>query len=187
VTASSHQELLAAAADGNDEALRVLLQAYHERAYRFGLRVCRDGYDADDAVQEAFSKLAERPDVMQDERVFSWLMTVVRHACMRMLRPFARQRRTLGERIEDVNTVADQQVDAVSALERWEMVRAVHAAIASLARPYREVLLMRDLEGLSGDATAEALGLDLSTMKTRLHRARLQLRDALVKHAKGVL
>ena len=64
-------------------------------------------------------------------------------------------------------------------LERWQLVQAVHAGIAALARPYREVLILRDLEGLSGDETCAALGLDLSAMKTRLHRARTQLRAAL--------
>jgi RNA polymerase sigma-70 factor (ECF subfamily) len=65
------------------------------------------------------------------------------------------------------------------ALERFELVRAVHAAIARLERPYREVLIMRDLEGLSGPETCALLGLELSAMKTRLHRARSQLREQL--------
>ena len=58
-------------------------------------------------------------------------------------------------------------------------VGKVHAAIADLACPYREVLILRDLEGLSGEQTCQALGLEQATMKTRLHRARAQLREAL--------
>lgn len=170
-----------AAARGDDDALRALVQAYHDRVYRFGVRVCRDRFDAEDAVQEAFAKLSRRPDVVRDQGALSWLMSVVKHACMRMLRPFVRERRALGERVDELSEARDAgaDVDPHSALERWELVQAVHAAIAGLERPYREVLVLRDIEGMSGEATAAALGIELATMKTRLHRARALLRDAI--------
>ncbi len=175
-----HGDVLAAAAAGDDDALAALVRAYHDRVYRFGLRVCRDGFDADDAVQEAFTKLATRPDVQRDAGALSWLMTVVRNACLRMLRPFTRERRTLGERIGSPDEATSPDLDPQAALERWQLVQAVHVAIAELERPYREVLILRDLEGLSGDETCRALGLEPAAMKTRLHRARAQLRTALV-------
>ncbi|AGC47033.1 ECF family RNA polymerase sigma factor [Myxococcus stipitatus DSM 14675] len=178
---AAHTELLAAAARGDDEALAVLVRAYHDRVYRFGLRVCRDGFDADDAVQEAFTKLARRPEVQRDAGVLSWLMSVVRHACLRMLRPFVRERRALGAGAEEEAVLAPEGVDPQQALERWELIQSVHAAIAGLAPAYREVLIMRDLEGLSGDEVCKALGLELATMKTRLHRARGQLREELLR------
>lgn len=168
-----------AAARGDDEALAELVRAYHDRVYRFGLRVCRDGFDADDAVQEAFTKLARRPDVARDPSALSWLMTVVRNACLRMLRPFVRERRALGEPLEDADSAPGTTLDPQTALERFELVRAVHAAIATLDRSHREVLVLRDLEGMSGEETAAALGLELPAMKTRLHRARSALRSAL--------
>ncbi|WXH31930.1 ECF RNA polymerase sigma factor SigE [Myxococcus stipitatus] len=177
---AAHGELLAAAARGDDEALAALVRAYHDRVYRFGLRVCRDGYDADDAVQEAFTKLARRPEVQRDASVLSWLMSVVRHACLRMLRPFVRERQPLGTRLEGTEGPASDVLDPQQALERWELIQSVHAAIAGLAPVYREVLIMRDLEGLSGEEVCRALGLELATMKTRLHRARSQLREELL-------
>jgi RNA polymerase sigma-70 factor, ECF subfamily len=176
---SAYDEQLAAAARGDDEALALLVRAHHDRVYRFGLRVCRDAYDADDAVQEAFSKLATRPDVARDPSALSWLFSVVRNACARMLRPFVRERRTLGERVDDADAVASEALDPQAALERWRLIHAVHRAIATQERPYREVLVMRDLEGLSGEATCVALGLTEAAMKTRLHRARQALRSAL--------
>jgi len=176
-----HEEVLAAAAGGDDEALACLVHAYHDRVYRFGLRACRDGYDADDAVQEAFIKLAARPDVMKDPGAFSWLLSVVRNACMRMLRPFVRERRALGERIAEEEDLPSERLDPQQAILRWELVHSVHAAIAELERPYREVLVMRDLEGLSGEETCKALGLLPANMKTRLHRARTSLREALTQ------
>lgn len=171
-----------AAARGDDDALALLVRTYHDRVYRFGVRVCRDRFDAEDAVQEAFSKLSRRPEVVRDPSALSWLMTVVRNACQRLMRPFLRQRRALGEAIQssaEFEELPSEIADPQRALERWEVVRAVHAAIAQLDRPAREVLVMRDLEGLSGAETCAALGLELAAMKTRLHRARTQLRKAL--------
>ena len=176
---AAHRDAITRAAQGDDEALATLVATYHDRIYRFGLRVCRDGFDADDAVQEAFIKLSARPEIAREEHVLSWLMVVVRNACMRMLRPFLRERRALGERVASADDVPAAGADPAAALERWELVRAVHAAIATLERPYREVLIMRDLEGLTGDETCAALGLESATMKTRLHRARQKLREAL--------
>lgn len=176
---SEHRAQVAAAARGDDEALALLVRAYHDRVYRFGLRVCRDGYDAEDAVQEAFTKLARRPDVARDPGALSWLLSVVRNACIRMLRPFARARRSLGEDLGDPDATPSPALDPEATLERWRLVHAVHAAIATLERPYREVLVMRDLEGLSGTETCDALGLTEATMKTRLRRARLDLRREL--------
>jgi RNA polymerase sigma-70 factor (ECF subfamily) len=168
-----------AAARGDDEALAVLVRAYQQRVYQFGRRVCRDDLDAEDAVQEAFVKLLRRPDVVKDAGALSWLMSVVRNACLRMLRPFRRERRALGERVREPEEIASDAVDPQAALERWELVQRVHAAVAELERPYREVLVLRDLEGLTGDEACTALGLESATMKTRLHRARGQLRRAL--------
>ena len=168
-----------AAARGDDDALALLVRTYHDRVYRFGLRVCRDGFDADDAVQDAFVKLSRRPEVAADPGVLSWLFTVVRTACMRMLRPFARERRALGERALEGDAAPSPALDPERAFERQRLVHAVHQAIATLTPPCREVLVLRDLEGLSGAQTCAALGVSEATMKTRLHRARADLRIAL--------
>lgn len=172
----THASLLEAAAHGDDAALTSLVRLHHDRVYRFGLRVCRDPFDADDAVQEAFVKLSTRPDVVADPGALSWLMTVVRNACARLLRPFRRERRALGERSDDVELAA-ADLSPEAALSRWQLVGAVHAAIAQLAEPYRAVLVLRDLEGLSGAATCAALDIGEAAMKTRLHRAREMLRE----------
>lgn len=168
------------AAHGDDAALARLVRDYHDRVVRFGTRVCRDAADADDAVQEAFIKLARRQDVITHPSALSWLFTVVRNACRRLLRPFAREQRALGTRVADDGQIASQQPTAQEALERWELVEQIHAAIRALPAMYREVIVLRDLEGQSGEEACAALGIDLATMKTRLHRARARLREALV-------
>jgi RNA polymerase sigma-70 factor (ECF subfamily) len=173
---------VALSACGDDEALSRLVRAYHDQVYRFGIRVCRDGYDADDAVQDAFVKLSTRPEVVRDLGVLSWLFTVVRNTCRRMLRPFARERRALGERIAEtaeIDEIPSEAPDPQAALQRWRLVHAVHLAISTLDRPLREVLVLRDLEGLSGAEACAALGLTQATMKTRLQRARAELRSEI--------
>ena len=168
-------ELALAAARGDDHALEMLVRAYHDRVHRFGLRACRDAFDADDAVQEAFVLLSRRPDVMRDPGTLSWLFTVVKRTCLRLLRPFVRERRALGERTSE-EVVDDQTLAPDVALERFELVRTVHEAIAALAPDERDVVLLRDLEGLTGEETARALGVSETAMKSRLHRGRASVR-----------
>jgi RNA polymerase sigma-70 factor (ECF subfamily) len=180
------QGLAAAAAAGDDDALAQLVKAYHERVYRFGLRVCQSAADADDAVQEAFLKLARRPDVMAHSGALYWLFRVVKTMCLLPFRPLLL---LLPRRKIPLHEASDAELHSSAlnpeeALARWELVQTVHAAIAQLERPYREVLILRDIEGLSGEETAGALGLELNAMKTRLHRARMQLRDTLQARAK---
>lgn len=177
-TTSAHDAVLVAAARGDDEALASLVRLHHDRVYRFGVRVCRDGFDAEDAVQEAFARLATRPDVVADQGALSWLLSVIRNTCLRMLRPLRRERRSLGERVE-VEELTTDELSPEAALSRWELVHTVHAAIAELEPPYREVLVLRDLEGLSGEETCAALSLGTATMKSRLHRARAMLRERM--------
>jgi RNA polymerase sigma-70 factor, ECF subfamily len=185
MTDPKRDEIWSTAAGGDDAALDALVRTYHDRVYRFGRRVCRDEHDADDAVQDAFITLARRREVIGDPAALSWLMTVVRNACRRLLRPFARQRRALGQPLGDaaMGEIPSADLDPQQALERWELIRAVHEAIAALPRDHREVLILRDLEGLDGAATCAALGLDVAAMKTRLHRARAGLRAALADRA----
>lgn len=176
-----HQRVLEAAARGDDHALELLIRAYHDRVYRFGLRVCRDRFDAEDAVQHAFMTLARRPDVMRDQGALSWLMTVVRNACRKLLRPFLGGSRPLGERLDDPEEVQTSVLDPEAMLDRWRLVHLVHRAIATLEHSYREVLVMRDVEGLTGDEVCSALGISEAAMKSRLHRARSEVRARLAE------
>jgi RNA polymerase sigma-70 factor (ECF subfamily) len=176
---TDHQAIVEAAAVGDDQALELLVRAYHDRVYRFGLRVCRDPFDAEDAVQDAFVALSRRPDVVRHPGALSWLMTVVRNACLRLLRPLRRTRALLEEHVEGNQAIPSPQLDPEAALERWRLVHLVHRAIAALERPYREVLVLRDLEGQTGEQVCAALGLTEAAMKSRLHRARATIREKL--------
>lgn len=165
---------------GDDEALADLVKIHHDRVYRFGKRFCRPA-DLDDAVQQAFITLARHQDVMKHAGVVSWLFTVVKHTCLRLWRAVTRQRVNLGER-EDIDDtpVADDTLGPEEALLRFELVHTVQAGIASLGEESRAVIVLIDLEGLSGQDAAVALGISLAALKARLHRARAALRVKLV-------
>ena len=145
-----------AAIEGSDEAIADLVRAYRDRVYRFGLHACPDPFDADDVVQEAFMKLARRPDVQRHGGALSWLMTTVRHACLRLLRRLVRRRGSLADQAA-VESIGEPAASPDVMLERWRLVQLVHQAIAKLPRTYREVLILRDLEGFSARAVCAAL------------------------------
>ena len=168
------------AARGEGDALARLVRVHHDRVVRFGLRVCNSGFDAEDAVQEAFEKLARRPDIVARESgALTWLFVVVRNACRRLLRPFRRQSRVLGQRVDEAE-IPGMDVSPEDAVARFELVGRTLAAIAELEPPYREVLILRDLEGLGGPEVCARLGVAEATMKTRLHRARAMLRQVML-------
>lgn len=171
-----HTQILEAAVAGSDEALTQLVRTYHDRVYQFGRTVCRDHADAQDAVQDAFLKLARRPDVQADVTVLSWLMTVVRNACLRLLRPFMRQQQRLAESPLAADALASDEISPERLLQRWQLIDGVHRAVASLPLDYRRVLILRDIEGLSGHEVCSLLHISEAAMKTRLHRARAMMR-----------
>lgn len=179
MSASEHSAVLRAAVAGDDQALGVLVRTYHAQLLRFGRRVCRDEADADDAVQEAFIKLAHRPEVQRDAGVLAWLFTVIKHACLRFLRKAGLSRRVLGVQVE-ANDEPDGELSPEQRLERYRISELVRDAIAELEAPCREVIILRDIEGLSGPEVCESLALSEAAMKSRLHRARAALRDRLL-------
>ncbi|MCY1019792.1 RNA polymerase sigma factor [Pyxidicoccus sp. MSG2] len=178
-----HVTLLQAARDGDRAALDALVRLYQARVYRFGLRVCRDAVDTEDAVQEAFVTLSREVSRLREETsVGTWLLTVVKNACLRLMRPFASARKALGSLVDEPEALdlPDPAPTPEEAVSREQVVRGVREAIELLEPPYREVLVLRDIEGLSGPEVARTMGLTLEAMKTRLHRARLAVREHLL-------
>jgi RNA polymerase sigma-70 factor (ECF subfamily) len=163
----------------SDAALVALVRLHHARVYRFGLRACRDRFDADDAVQQAFTTLARRSDVIEHEGALKWLFSTVLNACRRLMRPLMRERRHLGERVVGDGDIGVEELTPEALLERMRLVERVREAISELPICEREVLLLRDIEGRSGEEVCSALALTEAAMKSRLHRARQSVRRAL--------
>src|SRR5512134_1877471 len=165
------QGLLDAARAGDRAALDQLLTRHQGRVYRFGLKMCRDPEDAKDVLQETLLAVARNvKDFRGASSVSTWLYTIARSFCIKK-RPRSKfapaQEESLSAREPD-DALAGRQIE--SALEQ---------AIGSLDPMYREVLLLRDVEGLTAPEVAEVMGLSVEAVKSRLHRARVAVREAV--------
>jgi len=180
----SDEALLRRAGKGDRAAFGALIDRHGGAMYRVAVRTCGPGKDGEDAVQDALLAAWRGAAGFRGESAArTWLLQIVVNACHR------RHRRRAGEpaRTEPVE-VAAAEPDADSGPEARtqarEVGRAIDRALSGMTAEAREVLVLRDVEGLSGEETAAALGLPLAAMKSRLHRARLELK-ARVEAALG--
>jgi RNA polymerase sigma-70 factor, ECF subfamily len=173
-------DLLAAARAGDAAALNELVAANRQGVYRYGLQVCRTTEDAEDAVQETIwaATRAIRTFRGTATSIASWMFTIVRRECLRLLR---RQRRVAPLDGED-ELVADV-VDPADAVARERRVELLASAISDLDPLHREVVLLRDIRELSAPEAAQQLGISIDALKSRLHRARVNLREHVLRRA----
>jgi RNA polymerase sigma factor (sigma-70 family) len=161
-------DLLRRAQSGDRAAIDALLVRHQPDLRRFARRVCRTSEDAEDATQHAMVKLASEVSVFRGvAQITSWLFTIIKRECLRLI---ARFRRDTAQDVLDERLVCASDPDILIALEH---------ALASLEPALREVLLLRDVEELTGPEVASALGISLEAMKSRLHRARTLMRHSL--------
>jgi RNA polymerase sigma-70 factor (ECF subfamily) len=182
--APADEDLLEAARQGDAAALETLLVRYQPHLYRFGLRMCGSAEDAGDVAQESLISMARSlRDFRGDSSVSSWLYTIARRFCLKKRRrsKFAPPR----EESLDVpgadaaQRVADPAPSPEETAGNRELAAALTRAIDALDPPRREVLLLRDVEGLSAREVAKVLGISVDAVKSRLHRARVAVRDEL--------
>ena len=176
----SDEALLAAARQGDRPALEALLERYQARIYRYGLRMCGDPEDAKDVLQETMLAMARRVGGLQAAGALpTWLYTVARSFCIKR----RRGQRAPGHSLDDAGAGDLQLADSARGPEERvagrQIEAALAAAIADLNPAQRDVLLLRDVEGLSAPQVAEVLGIRVEAVKSRLHRARVALRDRL--------
>lgn len=186
LTRAEERRLLAAARGGDTRAVGRLLELLSGPVYRFGRGFCGDPHDAEDVTQITLAAVARSlRDFRGDASLTTWAYTVARNACTRHRRRAAQapaRFESIGPGTGDrpgALDVADPSEDPHRALERAELRRALEGAIAALPPSQREVLVLRDVEGLSAKEVGEQLGLGERAVKSRLHRARVALRAAL--------
>lgn len=179
---ASDESILAAARAGDPEALDALLRQYQPRIYRFGLRMCRDAEDAKDVLQETLIAAARSLRGFRGTSSLStWLYSIARGFCIKKRRrsKFAPHEEVPLDAGSPALAVPDPGPPLDEALASREVERAVETAIRALKPAYREVLLLRDVEGLTAPEVAEVLGLRVEAVKSRLHRARAEVRERL--------
>jgi len=176
MTTNPLDELLASARAGDRRALERLLSVHRHGVYRYGLRVCRTTEDAEDAVQETLWAATRAIHTFRGTAtsLTSWLFTIVRRECLRLIEG---RRREPPVDDGDDDRVADQAArpDAVL-VARWR-TELLARALASLEPHHREVILLRDIQEQSAPEAAAHLGISVDALKSRLHRARVELRD----------
>ena len=181
--AQNDQALLEAARKGDRGALERLLAAHQNRVFRFGVKMCGEEEDAKDVLQETLLAAARNiREFRGASSVSTWLYTIARSFCIKKHRTskFAPGHvDSLEEVPREANAVADPSRDPEEATAGEQVKAALQQAISSLEPMYREVLVLRDVEGLSAAEVAEILDLSVEAVKSRLHRARVAVRQRI--------
>jgi RNA polymerase sigma-70 factor (ECF subfamily) len=193
----SDEQLVDRVKAGDDEAFGVLVERYQSRVYRMALRVVRNPSDAEEVLQETFLSAFRHMEQFREEARFStWIYRIGVNAALMHLRA-----RKHGETVtEEPEAAAEPRLEAPrfspsgylaeqirpwaadSALLERELEGVVRAAVAELPGIYGSVFLLRDIEELSTEEVAEILGITPGAVKTRLHRARIALRQKLARY-----
>jgi len=186
---SGYADLVRAVQQGDQAAMEQLLMRAQEVAYRFSLLVCGRADDADDAMQEALLKTYRYAARIREPEAFrAWLYRTVRNACLlgrrkrvdEPLHLLSLDEPAVGQdgterTVDAVDPSRDPEEQALNASLRNRLERALHR----IPRPYRVVVFLREVEGLSTREVAKVLRISEPNVKTRLHRARVMLREQL--------
>jgi len=181
--------LLAAARKGDRAALTKLLERHQQKVFGFGVKMCGDAEDAKDIAQDTLMTMARTVrDFRGEASLSTWLYTVARSFCIK------KRRRTKGapafhEPLDQVTRESASQPDMTpeQALLGREAREAVALALDALDPEAREVVVLRDVEGLTAAEVAEVTGVSVAAVKSRLHRARTALREQLLAVVGGEL
>lgn len=171
---------------GDRQAFGALVARYEQRLYRSALAITGNPADAEEVVQEAFLRAYEHLGQFRGDSKFqTWMTQIVLNTARMKLR---KNHGSLWESLDEPQIteegalprdVAEWRENPEQQLGREEVERLLHHALQCLPAGYREVVVLRDVQMLSTQETAELLGLSIANVKTRLLRARLQLRERL--------
>jgi RNA polymerase sigma-70 factor, ECF subfamily len=181
--------------EGDTTALGVLMERHSARAYRVAFGITKNRADAEEVVQDAFLALYQNADTFEGRAALStWLYRVVTNAAL-MKRRGRRHEVEVpleirlpnfhrnGHRSGDLRLLmGDWSQDPESALLSQETKTLIQRAIEALPDLYRTVVVLRDMEGLSNKEVADIAGESVAAVKSRLHRARMALRESLTTH-----
>ncbi len=168
----SDHEVVRAVLAGDREKFRLLVRRYEDILFRHAERMVGGHDEAADIVQKAlvvgYKKLARCRD---PERVGGWLFRIMSNQC----KDYLKSRRRKDVSLEDVPSVASDHVSAGGEIDRMELRASLAQALARLNDEQREAFVMKHLEGSSYEEMSESLGVSVSALKMRVHRAREEL------------
>lgn len=177
---SDDAELIAEALAGKSAAFGQLVQKYQDRLYNTVVHVVGSTEDARDVVQEALVQAFLKLDTFRGASAFyTWLYRIA----FNVAATWCRKRRSVlsVEQAREVsgNEPLDRRAGPTEPIEQEERCQQVREALAALSEEHRAVLILREIDGCCYETIAEILELPVGTVRSRLHRARLQLRDQL--------
>jgi RNA polymerase sigma-70 factor (ECF subfamily) len=182
-------QLVSAAKGGDTTAFEELVNRYERKIFRLGMNITQNREDAEDVMQDAFLKAYQNLDRFQgDSRFYTWLVRIAVNEALMKLRKRRPNQVSLDEPITD-----DGEDSLFREIEDWgpspetrfaqnELNEILNSVISELDPIFRVVFLLRDVEGLSTEDTAQILGISAAAVKSRLLRARLKLRQKLNKY-----
>jgi RNA polymerase sigma-70 factor (ECF subfamily) len=180
--------LVKGAKSGDAAAFEELVNRYERKIYRLTMNITRNREDAEDAMQDAFMKAYSHLNTFQeDSRFYTWLVRIAANEALMRLRKRRPNQVSLDEPVEGEEDFLPKQIQdwGPSPEQRYaqtEMRDILRSVIEELSPDFRVVFVLRDVEGLSTEETAEAVGISEAAVKSRLLRARLKLRQKLDRH-----
>ena len=186
---SEELQLVRAAKQGDDKAFEELVRRYDRNVFRIAQHITQNREDAEDVVQDAFLKAYGNLNQFQEQsKFYTWLVRIaVNEALMKLRRRRPERMVSLDEEVktEDDSVpreVADWSPNPEQMYNQAELRDILTRTIQGLPPGFRTVFVLRDVEGLSTEETAQALELSIPAVKSRLLRARLQLRERLSRY-----
>ncbi len=183
--------IVAQARQGDAKAFSELLRRYEGKIFRLAQHITQNREDAEDVLQEAFLKAYEHLDQFQGQsKFYTWIVRIaVNQALMKLRKRKSDRSVSLDETFDTGEDTIAREIAAwdenpEQQYSREEINRILGTAVDDLTPIYRAVFVLRDVDGLSTEETAEALDLSIPAVKSRLLRARLQLRDKLTRYFK---
>ena len=173
---------------GSMDAMEKIVERYEDQIFTFGLKMCGHLQDAEDIVQETFlNAFKYLNDFREETKLRNWLFKIAARVCFRKRRKkkFEPERElslesfVVKDGLSSSYDIPDFSNNPSEQLERNELKQIINKSILSLPPKYRFVFNLRDIEGFSTKEASEILGITAQTVKTRLHRARLFLREKI--------
>ena len=180
--------LLEGLRQGLPDAVETLFDRYHGRIYSLAMSILKNESDAEEAVQDVFLTVVRKAHTFKgNSALYSWMYRICVNTCLMRLRG---KRRSETVAIEDFMPVFTEDGMHASLIDDWskeverkalekELGQVIRKFTEDLSEKYRVVFVLSDMEGLSNEETAQILGLTVPAVKSRLHRARLYLRERL--------
>lgn len=180
--------LVLRAKNGDDEAFAELLNRYERKILRLAKNITNNDEDAEDVLQESFLKAySHLADFKGDSRFYTWIVRIaVNESLMKLRRRKSDKTVSLDEQVDTGEELVAREVavwDDTPEIRysQDEMKKILDESVESLSPIFRSVFVLRDIEELSTEETAEVLGISIPAVKSRLLRARLQLREKLTR------